>query len=84
VTTQVTVGYGPTGMAVVGDTLYVALSGDPTIVQIRGGAVTARTAVGMKSWQLAVGNGSLWVLHPVGSGIGGATLYAGGVTRLNV
>ncbi|MBF8290485.1 MAG: 40-residue family beta-propeller repeat-containing protein [Chloroflexi bacterium] len=84
VTSQVTVGYNPVGMAIVGDTLYVALAGDPTIVQVRGGAVTARIAVGMKSYRLAPGNGSLWVLHPVGSGIAGAGLYAGGVTRLNI
>jgi len=84
VTSQVTVGYDPTGMAIVGDTLYVALSGDPTIVQVRAGAVTARTSVGMKSYGLAVGNGSLWVLHPVASGIANSGLFAGGVTRLNI
>jgi YVTN family beta-propeller protein len=84
VTSQVAVGYDPVGMAVVGDALYVTLSGDPTIVQLRAGAVSSRIAVGMKSLDLAVANGSLWVLHPVGSGIGGAKLYAGGVTRVNI
>jgi YVTN family beta-propeller protein len=84
VTSQLNVGYAPEGIAIVGDTLYVALQGDPAIVQIRGGAITARIAVGMKSSGLAVANGSLWVLHPVGSGISGAGIYAGGVTRLNI
>jgi len=84
VTSQVTVGYAPGGMALAGDALYVALGGDPSIVQVRGGAVTARTAVGMKSFRLAVGNGSLWVLHPVASGIANSALLAGGVTRLNI
>ena len=84
VSSQVTVGYDPTGMAVVGDSVYVALSGDPTVVQLRAGAVASRIAVGMKSYCLSFANGSLWVLHPVGSAIGGGTLFAGGVTRVNL
>jgi YVTN family beta-propeller protein len=84
VTSQLTVGYHPGGMAIIGDTVYVAMLGEPTVVQVRGGVVTARTAVGMKSVALGVGNGSLWVVHPFGSGIVGGGIYAGGVTRLNI
>lgn len=84
VTSQLVVGYDPTGMAIVGDSLYVALSGDPTVVQVRAGVVASRIAVGMKSYCVSFGNGSLWVLHPVGSGIAGGNLLAGGVTRINL
>jgi YVTN family beta-propeller protein len=84
VTSQVTVGYNPTGLAILGDSVYVALLGDTNLVQVRAGAVAGRVAVGMKSYGLAVANGSLWVLHPVGSAIGGGILLAGGVTRINL
>jgi YVTN family beta-propeller protein len=84
VSTQVTVGYEPTGMAIIGDSVYVALAGDPSIVQLRAGAVASRIPVGMKSYCVSSGNGSLWVLHPVGSAIGGGRLYAGGLTRVNL
>ena len=71
-------------MAIAGDSLYVAMAGEPTLVQVRADRVRARIAVGMKSVAVARGFGSLWLLHPYGAGIPGSGLFDGGVTRLNL
>ena len=84
VVARVPVGYEPAGMTMAGDSLYVAMAGEPTLVQVRVDRVRARIAVGMKSVAVARGFGSLWLLHPYGAGIPGSGLFDGGVTRLNL
>jgi YVTN family beta-propeller protein len=84
VVARVPVGYEPAGMTIAGDSLYVAMAGEPTLVQVRADRVRARIAVGMKSVAVARGFGSLWLLHPYGAGIPGSGLFDGGVTRLNL
>jgi YVTN family beta-propeller protein len=81
---RIAVGFEPAGLAIAGDSVYVAMGGEPTLVQVRGGRVTARIPVAMKSLAIAFGFRSLWLLHPYGTGIAGSGLYAGGVTRLNI
>lgn len=81
---RVAVGFEPAGIAVVGGSVYVAMAGEPTLVQVRGATVAARVPVTMKSLAVAVGFGSLWLLHPYGTGIAGSGLYDGGVSRLNI
>ena len=81
---RVAVGFDPAGIAVAGGSVYVAMAGEPTLVQVRGSTVVARVPVTMKSLALAVGFGSLWLLHPYGTGITGSGLYDGGVSRVNI
>jgi YVTN family beta-propeller protein len=84
VAARVAVGYEPAGLAIAGDSVFVAMAGEPTLVQVRADRVRARVAVGMKSLAIARGFGSLWLLHPYGAGIAGSGLFDGGVTRLNL
>jgi hypothetical protein len=84
VAARVAVGYEPAGMTIAGDSVFVAMAGEPTLVQVRADRVRARVVVGMKSVAVARGFGSLWLLHPYGAGIPGSGLFDGGVTRLNL
>lgn len=84
VVARVSVGNEPAGLTLVGDTLYVSMAGEPTVVQVRADSVTARIGLPAKATGITAVAGSIWLLHPRLAAEAGTGLEAGGVSRLNV
>lgn len=78
------VGTNPGFLAFGGGYVWVAMYGEPTVVQIdpARNAVKTRLDVGAENWGIAAGDHTVWVVHQVATGADPLSFLPGTVTRI--